>query len=77
MWADGDAPLVADADVPTPGPSAGFGVVDLLAQVPDDKAALVEFAADHSIEVDNRLTAVNMRAAIADALAASGDTDSE
>lgn len=42
-----------------------------LAQVPDDKTALAEFADRHGIEVDNRLGAVKMRAAIVEAIEAS------
>lgn len=40
-----------------------------LEQLPDDKAMLVEFAERHGIEVDNRLGAAKLRAAITEAIA--------
>lgn len=61
-------PVTASAIVENAGQLAASVLLDLLAQVPQDKPALADFAATHGIEVDNRLGAVKLREAIAEAL---------
>lgn len=88
VWAGGNAPEAVSAPASPPvsidaGTAAAIVdaaddltaavLLDQLSQVADDKPALAEFAAVHGIDVDNRLGANRMRAAITDALTARVD----